>query len=309
MMKRLFIVVLAAFGALLPLGAQSTSEEFNTRYENLVKHVGVDGVGVETLLNKWENEFPDDLNMLVGKFNYYLAKSESSSVVAKDQDRFLGAKPMLTLKDSLGKDVNYFQEPFFDDSLFAVSSQAIDKAVKMFPDRLDLRFCKITALLTYEKDSPDMAASTLASLIDYNGTSHPVWKYGDDVAEKDLFESGIQEYCASLYSIGSPVSYESFRSLSEKMLKYQPDNSIFMTNLGTYYFVVRKDNKTALKYYNKVLKKEPDNYTAIKNCVLMARKDKNIKLEKKYLPMLVKYSPDETEKISAQARLDALNSK
>ena len=73
--------------------------------------------------------------------------------------------------------------------------------------------------------------------------------------------------------------------------------------------IAKKNDKAALKYYNKVLKKEPDNYTAIKNCVLMARRDKNVKLEKKYLPMLVKYSPDETEKISASARLEALNSK
>ena len=36
------------------------------------------------------------------------------------------------------------------------------------------------------------------------------------------------------------------------------------------------------------------------------RSDKNIKLEKKYLPMLVRVTPDETEKASAQARLNAL---
>ena len=58
--------------------------------------------------------------------------------------------------------------------------------------------------------------------------------------------------------------------------------------------------------YNKVLKKKPDDYAAIKNCVLLARKDKNVKLEKKYLPMLIKVTPDETEKATAQARLSVL---
>ena len=61
--------------------------------------------------------------------------------------------------------------------------------------------------------------------------------------------------------------------------------------------------------YNKVLKAEPGNYTAIKNCVLMATRDKNVKLEKKYLPMLAKYGQSDAEKMSAQARIDALNSK
>lgn len=309
MMKKLFIMALAVFAAAITLSGQTTSEEFKSRYDNLTRRLGQDGIGVETLLDKWEKAFPEDIDMLVGKFNYYLAKSAYAEVVSKPQERFLGEKPVISLKDSLGNDVRYFQVTSYEDSLFAMSSQAIDKAIKLSPDRLDLRYCKITALLAYEKDSPDMATAALSSLIDYNGTSHPAWQYGDEPAEAGLFEDGIQEYCASLYSIGSPASFESFRSLSEKMLKYSPGSSVFMTNLGTYYFVARNDNKTAMKYYNKVLKKEPDNYTAIKNSVLMARKDKNLKLEKKYLPMLAKYSPDEAEKMSAQARLDALNAK
>lgn len=308
-MKKLFVTVVVILSAVLSLPAQTTNEEFKTRYETQVKRLGYDGIGVETLLDRWEKAFPEDLDMLLGKYNYYLSKSVSSQIVPKDQDRFLGAKPMLSLKDSLGKDVKYFQENFYVDSLFALSSQAIDKAIKLFPDRLDLRIVKITSLIGYEKESPDMATSALSSLIDYDGTSHPVWKYGEETADKDLFSSAIQEYCATFYSIGSGTSYESFRTLSEKMLKYHPDNAVFMTNLGTWNFVVKKDNKAALKYYNKVLKMEPDNYTAIKNCVLMATRDKNVKLEKKYLPMLAKYGQSDAEKMSAQARIDALNSK
>ena len=62
-----------------------------------------------------------------------------------------------------------------------------------------------------------------------------------------------------------------------------------------------------LKYYNKVLKKHPDDLTAIRNCILLARNDKNIKLEKKYLPMLVKYGETENDRNSAKARLTALS--
>lgn len=308
-MKKLFLAVSVILAAAFSLSAQTTSAEFKSRYESQVKRVGYDGLGVETLLNRWEAAFPEDVDMLVGKFNLYFGQSVRTEVVAKNQDRFMGEKPMLALKDSLGRDVNYFQETFYDDSLFAMSARAIDKAIKLYPERIDLRFCKITALMAYEKESPDMATAALSNLIDYNGTARPSWKYGGETAEEDLFESGIQEYCATLFTIGSPASYESFRTLSEKMLKYSPDSPNFMTNLGSYFFVVKKDNKAAAKYYNKVLKKDPENYTAIKNMVLMARKDKNVKQEKKYLDMLQKYSPDEIEKQSAKVRFDALNAK
>ena len=158
----------------MTLYAQDSSEAFISRYDALVKRVGYSGVGVETLLDRWEKAFPDDPDMLIARFNYYLEKSASTRVVAKSQDRFLGAKPVIVLKDTLGADVNYFEETFYEDSLFALASSAIDRAVKACPDRLDLRFAKITSLIAYEKESPDMATAALSALIDYDGTSHPV---------------------------------------------------------------------------------------------------------------------------------------
>lgn len=116
----------------------------------------------------------------------------------------------------------------------------------------------------------------------------------------------MQEYCYAFFKIGTPHCFDAFKELSEKMLAYYPGNTVYMTNLGSYYLVYKHDSKTALKMYNKVLKKSPDDYTAIKNCVLLARSDRNAKLERKYLPMLIRVTPDETEKASAQARLDAL---
>ena len=80
----------------------------------------------------------------------------------------------------------------------------------------------------------------------------------------------------------------------------------FMNNIGSYNMLVKQDYKTALKYYEKVLKKNPEDYTAIRNSMLAARKMKNQKLEKKYLQMVVKYGPENEQK-QAQARLDLMS--
>ena len=305
-MKRIILTLFIAFGCGIALNAQGGSEDYLTRYQNLVKRVGASGIGVETIVNRWEKAFPDDPDMLEAKFNYYFDKSRRTTLVIKDADRFMGNKPSISLRDSLDRPVNYFEESFYDDSLFALSSQAIDKAIRLYPDRIDLRFDKVTALTQYEKESPDMAASALAGLIDYNAVSHPVWKYGDQAIDAETFEAAVQEYCYAFYTIGSPVSYEAFLSLSEKMLSYNPKSVLFLTNVGTYWLIARNDTKKALKCYTKVLKLDPDNYTAIKNCVILARKEKNTKLEKKYLPMLIRVTDDEREKASAETRLNAL---
>lgn len=305
--KRLLAAVLAL--ACIQAFAQTSADSYFSRYQMIAGRLGPAGLGIETLLNKWESEFPEDTRMLQAKFTYYLLKAQSSTVRQLDQQRYLGAKPFMSLKDSLGRDVHYFEVVQWDDELFSLSAHAVDKAIKLEPDNLEFRISKLSSLLEYEGESPDMAASSLCGLIDYNFSAHPAWTFEGEKADAEMFSTMVQEYCARFYKIGSPRSYESFRIISEKMLGYTPKDVLYLSNLGTYWFVARKDNKQALKYYNKVLKLQPDNYSAIMNCVLLARSDKNLKLEKKYLPMLVKYSPSETERTSAQLRLDAISGK
>ena len=290
-----------------PAQAQKPSQaDYLDRYTLLVNKLGVEGVGVETLLQRWGKDYPEDLDMLLGKFSYYLSKSQSKSMEKMDVQRYLGEAPALVLKDSLGNDVNYFQVTDYDDELFGQATQAIDKAIGLNQNRLDLRLYKIAALIGYEKGSPDMAVSGLKELIDYDGHSHPSWEYPGLEPDPELFPSLVQDYCFSFFRQGTPGSYEAFKEVSEKMSVYYPKNTVFLTNIGSYYLVYKHDSKNALKMYNKVLKKNPGDYTAIKNCVLLARNDKNKKLEKKYLAMLVKVTPDETEKLQSQARLSSL---
>ena len=58
-----------------------------------------------------------------------------------------------------------------------------------------------------------------------------------------------------------------------------------------------------------MLKKVHDDYTAVKNIIIIARNSKNLSLERKYLPKLAAITPDEAEKASCQARLEALKKK
>lgn len=308
-MKKIILAISVAIlsGFAMQMSAQESKEtsDFKRRYELLVSRLGATGVGIETLIENWEAAHPDDIDMLVAKFSFLYSKSQSTQIVPKDADKFLGEKPLLTLNDSTGKPVKYFQETFFDDVVFGEAQKALDKAIQSAPDRLDLRFLKVASFIAYEKESPDMALSDLKGLIDYNGSQKPSWVFpGEDKVNDEFFSAAIQEYCVLFFRYATPASYEAFRDLSQRMLAHQPSNVLFLDNMGSYYLVAAKDNKTATKYYNKVLKIKPDDMTAIKNMILMARNSKNEKLEKKYLPMMIKYSQLESERLSAKARLE-----
>lgn len=301
--NKIYVLALLLVSAVL---SAQTVVDYEQRYNLLVSQFGPSGVGVETVLNNWAKTDSTNIKLLSARFNYYFNKAQTTQVVTKSQKNYLGMKPLLSLKDSTGADVYYYQESIFDDEVYGQALKSADKAVAFHPDNLDFRFMKANAYIAYEKESPDMALAYLLAMADEDRSGSRSWKYEGALAEKGFFEEAMQEYCYSFYAIGSPKAMEAFMKLSEKMAGIYPDNPGFQNNIGTYNMVAKQDFKAAIKCYDKVLKKHPEDYTAIRNAMLAARKMKNLKLEKKYLQMVVKYGP-ENEKKQAQARLDSMS--
>ena len=95
----------------------------------------------------------------------------------------------------------------------------------------------------------------------------------------------MQEYCYSMYKLGTPSSYDAFLRLSQRMNEYFPKEADFLGNIGSYHLVVKRDFKMALKYYDKALKIDPDKVGIINNAIVASRQLKNDKLVKKYTKM------------------------
>lgn len=309
-MKRL-LTSLAALALPLFLLAQTPSQEdYIRRYNNLTGRVGPSGVGVETLLDKWAADYPDDLQQLLARFSFWFNKCQTSKVIQLPQDRYLGNEPLLPMTDSLGRKSNYFEDILYDDESFGLALEALDQAVAQEPLRLDLRLLRADALIAYEKGSPDMALASLKALVDENYRQHPAWTHNAvEKVDDDVFKAFMQDYCFTFFRLGTDASAEAFKSLSEHCLTYSKDDPMFLDNIGSYWLVSKKDYKKARKFYDQVLKKHPDDATAIRNSVLLARSAKDVKLEKKYLAMMAKYGESEVDRASAKARLEALSGK
>jgi Flp pilus assembly protein TadD len=283
MMKRI-ITIAALLLVFLSLSAQS--DRYEQRYNLLVSKVGNAGVGVETLLDNWAKADSTNENLLKARFNYYYTKAQSSQIVKKPSKKYLGMEPLLSLKDTSGTNIYYFQEVIFDDELFGQAVKAVDKAVGLYPDNIDYRFLKANAYMAYEKESPDMALAYLLDLAGKDAQRTRPWTYEGKKAGMDFLQSAMQEYCYSFYQIGSPQAMRAFLVLSEEMLRLHPDNTDYMNNIGSYHMVASDDYKTAMKWYRKVLKKDASNMAALQNSVVAARKAGNRKLEDKYRQML-----------------------
>lgn len=287
-MKRISAALAALVLVCTALPAQSV--DWQKKYERQVKAVGLSGVGVETILDSWGAADSSSVDYLAARYAFWFDKSHSLVVEAHDSPRYLGMEPMLELSDSSKSNtVWYYQVDSFDDELFGRALRYLDKAAAAMPAELEYRVWKVSALMLYEKESPDMTLGLILSLIDEDRSTGQKWLYQGEEQDKDFFDGLIQEFCWNLFNLGTPQAREAFLKVSEKMLSYDRKSPVFMANVGSYLMSV-KEYKKALKQFDKVLKLDPDNDTAIRNCVTIARILRDDKLKSRYNPMLSRLS-------------------
>ncbi len=287
-MKRISAALAALVLVCTALPAQSV--DWQKKYERQVKAVGLSGVGVETILDSWGAADSSSVDYLAARYAFWFDKSHSLVVEAHDSPRYLGMEPMFELSDSSKSNtVWYYQVDSFDDELFGRALRYLDKAAAAMPAELEYRVWKVSALMLYEKESPDMTLGLILSLIDEDRSTGQKWLYQGEEQDRDFFDGLIQEFCWNLFNLGTPQAREAFLKVSEKMLSYDRKSPVFMANVGSYLMSV-KEYKKALKQFDKVLKLDPDNDTAIRNCVTIARILRDDKLKSKYNPMLSRLS-------------------
>lgn len=270
-MRRILLNITLLLCTAITLQAQTT-EDYLSRYNMLVSRVGYDGIGVETLLDKWEAADPVDINHMLARFNFWLSKAVRDSVVTSSKPNYLGLEPLLSTKDSTGRSLYYFNEPLYDPLTFDKAISYLDKALEHDNGRLDIMLTKADALVSYEKEIPDSSTDFILKLVDLNFSRKAKWDCPSVEVTEAVFFDAIEHYCITFFNIGSPAALEAMFKVSSRVVKSRPAETRFINFIGAYYVKAKKDDKKALKYYRQSLKLEPENAVAQQNVNLIQRR-------------------------------------
>lgn len=274
---------------------------FSQNYKEEFKSLVAQGetTKLSNFLKKWEKARPNDPDLYIAYFNYYINKSIDTA------QNFSNGSVSVSRNEAPNRAKENSQNNF-DKENFDLAISYIDKGIEKFPNRLDLRFGK-TYILGEKKDYQNFTAEILKT-VDYSNFNKNQWLWEDDKPlpnpQKTLLNS-IQSYIVQLYELGAEYA-ENVKTIAETILKYYPDSVENLSNLSIYYMINQNFDK-ALTYLLKAEKLAPQDYIVLNNIAWCYYNKKDKENAIKYYNLVIKYG-NEYAKQSATEKIKSLKS-
>lgn len=238
------------------------------------------------VLKKWESEDPKNPELFTSYFNYYFLKSRKEALSMSTEEP---KGKSLSFQDSTGKTAGYIgSEIYYEPKTFKKAIEKIDQGIKLYPNRLDMRFGKIYVL--GQNEDWTKFTDEIVRTIQYSNKNDNQWTWTNNEKKengKDFFLTSLQDYQLNLYNTGDDDLLVNMRTIALEILEYYPKHIESLSNLSITYLLtgeydkgiepllkaekidpedaivlgniaqgykLKGDKETAIEYYEKVIK-------------------------------------------------------
>lgn len=254
-MKESFIVLFIMFYQI------SFGQDFKTDFQKFVS--SKDTINQKLTLEKWEMANSNDPELYTSYFNYYFlkARQEVIALTTSEPDR-----NGIELIDSTNKVAGFLgNQLYFDTVEINKGIVKIDKGIKLFPNRLDMRFGKIYVL--GELEDWELFTIEIINTINYSKINENKWTWTNNEEQKDGREfllTSIHDYQLQLYNTGIDDLLNNMRQIAQTILKYYPNHIESLSNLSISYILVGEYTK-GLEPLMVAEKIDPKDYVVLAN--------------------------------------------
>ena len=199
------------------------------------------------VLAEWQQASPDDIDLYIARFNYHMGQTLGTSSTAAADSTVL----------------------------------VIDQAIRLFPDRLDLRFGKIYFLGEIRQWTA--FADEIISTLDRSELINHRWQFPNfDQGGRILIVEGVQDYLYTLFSSGQPTddvtgqaaattapapdALPQIRRIAHRAAQLFPSEPAFFSALA-YTYIAEADYQTALHHLKRAEQLAPNDPAVLQQLV------------------------------------------
>jgi len=281
-MKKINLILI-----ILIIGTNVFSQNYFEKFKKY--QVSGDTLKQKELLEKWKQEKPNDSELYTSLFNYYFQKSRNEVLLLASGTPPEGQE-YLELKDSTNQVAGFISSKIdYEKSNLKLAFESIDKGIKLYPNRLDMRFGKIY-VLGQIKDWKYFT-NEIIKTIDYSSKNNNVWTWTlneEKKGGKDFFLGSLQDYQMQLYNTMDDELLKNMREIAQAVLKHYPDHIESLSNSSITYLVEKKYEK-ALVPLKKAEEINPKDFIVLNNIAYCYKEMNNKDLAIGYYEKVIKH--------------------
>jgi tetratricopeptide (TPR) repeat protein len=194
------------------------------------------------LLTKWESEDPKNPELFTSYFNYYFLKSRQEYISMSTNQL---KEEAIQLQDSTGQVAGFLgSEIVYNSEILEKGLDKIDQGIKIYPNRLDMRFGKIYAL--GQAEDWENFTKEIVKTIQYSKKNNNEWTWTFNEKRensKEFFLGSIQDYQLNLYETENDDLLKNMRTIAEEILKIYPDHIESLSNISITYLLTGQYDK------------------------------------------------------------------
>lgn len=223
------IITRFVFFCLLFVSTLTTAQDFKSQFDEAFNDG--DTSLQQEILASWEAADSSNAELFVSRFNYYYDKS-SVEMINLGTEEHIGESLQLT--DSTGAVVGFLGTiQTTDTELVDLALAELDKGLKLYPRRLDMRFGKIYVLGEMQRWVP--FTEEILKAIEFGASIDHAWTWTFNEPEADgkaFFLSSIQDYVITLYNTNSDSLLNKVEQIASAVLKHHPEHVESISNLS-----------------------------------------------------------------------------
>ncbi len=254
------------------------------------------------ILKEWETSKNHDPEFYIAYYNYYVNKCQTEVIAfgSEPREESLEITPVDSASDAPPSYL--YSEIHYNRDTLNKGFEWIDKGIKQYPNRLDLRFGKIYMLSLV--DDYDYLTSQIIETVNYSVINNNEWLFTHneplDNAEETFLEA-LQDYQQYLYGSGNDALLQNMQEIALAILKHYPENVMSLSNASIIH-LVREEYDKALEYLLIAEKVSPKDPVILGNIALVYHKTGELKKAIRYYEKLLQHG-DENTKAFAEGKI------